>query len=94
MYSIYRIPGYILCLMGGFFLSWGGFLIRKFEGADVWQILFWRAFFFSLALIIFLYLNYKKDTFLIIKKSGLNAFFAGILMFNNPEVFDVREESP
>jgi len=80
VYSIYRIPGYILCLMGGFFLSWGGFLIRKFEGADVWQILFWRAFFFSLALIIFLYLNYKKDTFLIIKKSGLNAFFAGILM--------------
>jgi len=80
MYSIYKVPGYILCLMGGFFLSWGGFLIRKFEGADIWQILFWRALFFSLTLIIFLYLNYRKDTFLIIKKSGFSAFLAGILM--------------
>ena len=80
MYSIYKVPGYILCLMGGFFLSWGGFLIRKFDGADVWQILFWRAFFFSLTLIIFLYLSYKKNTFLVIKKSGFTAFFAGILM--------------
>ena len=74
------VPGYLLCLIGGFFLSWGGLLIRSFEGADVWQILFWRAFFFSLALIIFLSLNYKKDTFLIIKKSGLPALFAGLIM--------------
>ena len=65
MQFIYKIPGYILCLMGGFFLSWGGLLIRNFEGADVWQILFWRAFFFSLTLIIFLFLNYRKDTFII-----------------------------
>ena len=70
MQFIYKIPGYILCLMGGFFLSWGGLLIRNFEGADVWQILFWRAFFFSLTLIIFLFLNYRKDTFIIFKKSG------------------------
>jgi drug/metabolite transporter, DME family len=80
MYSIYRIPGYILCLAGGFFLSWGGLLIRKFEGADIWQMLFWRAFFFSLTLIFFLFLNYKKETLSVIKRSGLYAFLAGILM--------------
>jgi len=45
MQFIYMVPGYLLCLIGGFFLSWGGLLIRSFEGADVWQILFWRAFF-------------------------------------------------
>ena len=80
MHFIYKIPGYILILMGGFFLSWGGLLIRNFEGADVWQILFWRALFFSLTLIIFLFFNYRKDTFLIIKKSGFAALLAGLLM--------------
>jgi drug/metabolite transporter (DMT)-like permease len=80
MQFIYKIPGYILCLMGGFFLSWGGLLIRNFEEANVWQILFWRAFFFSLTLIIFLLVNYKKDTFLIIKRSGFAALLAGFLM--------------
>ena len=69
MHLIYRLPGYILCLMGGFFLSWGGLFIRKFEGADIWQILFWRAFFFTLTLIIFLYLTYKKQALSIIKQS-------------------------
>ena len=80
MALIYKIPGYILCLMGGFFLSWGGYLIRRFEEADVWQILFWRALFFSLTLILFLYLNYKKNTLSVIKKSGFSGLFAGIIM--------------
>ena len=80
MQFIYKIPGYILCLMGGFFLSWGGLLIRNFEEADIWQILFWRALFFSLTLIIFLFINYGKNTFLIIKKSGIPAVLAGLLM--------------
>ena len=45
MNTIYKTPGYILILMGAFFLSWGGLLVRTFESADIWQILFWRAFF-------------------------------------------------
>jgi len=80
MHLIYRIPGYILCLMGGFFLSWGGLFIRKFEGADIWQILFWRSFFFTLTLVIFLYLTYKKQTLSIIKQSGYPGVLAGIAM--------------
>ena len=70
MASIYKIPGYTLVLMGAFFLSWGGLLIREWEGGDIWQILFWRSFFFSSTLILFLYFIYKKKAFSIIKKSG------------------------
>ena len=48
MKYIYKIPGYLLILMGAFFLSWGGLLVREFDSADIWQILFWRAFFLLL----------------------------------------------
>ena len=80
MYSIYKIPGYILCLMGAFFLSWGGLLIREWEGGDIWQILFWRAFFFSITLSFFLYFIYKNEALLIIKKSGIPGVIGGITM--------------
>ena len=43
MQFLYKIPGYILLLFGGFCLSWGGFVIRSFEEASVWQILFLRS---------------------------------------------------
>ena len=78
MYSIYKIPGYILCLMGAFFLSWGGLLIREWEGGDIWQILFWRAFFFSITLSLFLYFVYRKEALFIIKKSGIPGVIGGI----------------
>jgi len=80
MLSIYKIPGYILCLMGAFFLSWGGLLIREWEGSDIWQILFWRAFFFSITLSFFLYFVYKKEALFIIKKSGVPGVIGGIAM--------------
>ena len=80
MTSIYKIPGYILVLMGAFFLSWGGLLIREWEGGDVWQILFWRSFFFNFTLILFLYFIYKKESFSIIKKSGFPGVLGGIAM--------------
>ena len=70
MHSIYKIPGYILILMGAFFLSWGGLLIREIDNANIWQILFWRAFFFSLTLIFFLFFRYKKETLYVVKKTG------------------------
>ena len=80
MYSIYKIPGYILCLAGAFFLSWGGLLIREWEGEDIWQILFWRAFFFSITLSLFLYSTYKNEALNIIKKSGIPGIVGGIAM--------------
>ena len=80
MRSTYIIPGYILILMGAFFLSWGGLLIREIENADIWQVLFWRAFFFSLTLIFFLLFRYKKQAFHIIKKSGYPGLAYGFAM--------------
>ncbi len=80
MKIIYKIPGYILCLLGGFFLSWGGLIIRSFETTDIWQILAIRSFFFIVALIIFLFFTYKKDTVTIIKKSGFPAIIAGLFL--------------
>ena len=80
MTSIYKVPGYILLLMGAFFLSWGGLLIREWEGGDVWQIIFWRSIFFNLTLILFLYFTYKKESFLIMKKSGIPGVLGGIAM--------------
>ena len=80
MQLIYKIPGYILCLLGGFFLSWGGLIIRSFETDDMWQILLIRSFFFIIALIIFLVLTYKKNTINVIKTSGFPAIIAGLFL--------------
>ena len=80
MNLIYKIPGYILCLLGGFFLSWGGLIIRSFETTDVWQILTIRSFFFIIALIIFLVFTYKRNTVKIIKRSGIPAVIAGLFL--------------
>jgi drug/metabolite transporter (DMT)-like permease len=66
--------------MGAFFLSWGGLLIREWEGSDIWQILFWRAFFFSITLSFSLYFIYKNEALLIIKKSGIPGVIGGIAM--------------
>ena len=80
MKIIYKIPGYILCLLGGFFLSWGGLIIRSFETQDMWQILLIRSFFFVITLIIFLVLTYGKNTTEIVKRSGFPAIVAGLFL--------------
>ena len=80
MQFIYKIPGYILLLFGGFCLSWGGLIVRTFETSDAWNILLLRSFFFFLGVSTFLFINYKKDTIKIIKKSGLPALLGGFTM--------------
>jgi len=60
MQFLYQIPGYALLLFGAFCLSWGGFIVRSFEDASVWQILLIRSVFFMFALILFLLTTYKK----------------------------------
>ena len=80
MQFLYKIPGYILLLFGGFCLSWGGLIIRSFEEASIWQILFLRSLFFLLALIVFLLVTYKKNTYNIIKESGLPGLLGGFVL--------------
>ena len=80
MKIIYKIPGYILCLLGGFFLSWGGLIVRLFEKVDVWQMLFLRSLFFLIALSLFLFLTYRRETFSVIKSSGIAGLLGGLIL--------------
>jgi len=80
MQFLYKIPGYILLLFGGFCLSWGGFVIRSFEEASVWQILLLRSFFFMMALIIFLIITYEKNTIRVLKDAGFAGLLGGFVM--------------
>jgi DME family drug/metabolite transporter len=80
MQFLYKIPGYILLLFGGFCLSWGGLVIKSFEEASVWQILLLRSAFFMVALIAFLIVTYKKNTIKILKDAGLPAVLGGLVM--------------
>ena len=80
MQIFYKIPGYILLLFGGFCLSWGGFIVRSFLEAKVWQILFLRSFFFIIALILFLSLTYKNKVIKVIKDSGVPGILGGFVM--------------
>jgi len=80
MMFLYKVPGYLLLLFGGFCLSWGGFFVRSFETTDAWEILLLRSFFFFLGVSVFLLLMYKKDTFKTIKKAGLAGLLGGFVM--------------
>ncbi len=80
MSIIYKIPGYILLLFGGFCLSWGGFIVRSFETSNAWEILFLRSLFFFFGISTFLSLIYKKKAFKVIKDSGSPAFIGGFFM--------------
>ena len=80
MKLIYKVPGYILLLFGGFCLSWGGLIVRSFETSNAWDILLLRSFFFFLGISSFLLLTYKKKTINIIKSSGLPALLGGFVM--------------
>ena len=80
MQFIYKVPGYILLLFGGFCLSWGGFIVRSFETSNAWEILLLRSFFFFLWISTFLFLIYKKDAVKTVKRSGLPALLGGFVM--------------
>ena len=80
MQFLYKIPGYMLLLFGGFCLSWGGFIVRSFETTNPWEILFLRSSFFFFAISTFLLLVYKKNFIKFIKKSGLPGFLGGFVM--------------
>ena len=80
MQFLYKIPGYMLLLFGGFCLSWGGLIVRSFETSNAWDILLLRSSFFFLGVTTFLILTYKKKAAHIIIKAGLPGFFGGFIM--------------
>ena len=80
MSFIEKLPGPLLVFLGAFFLSFGGLIVKSFEGATLWQILFWRQFFFVLLVSIFLLSTYKKKVFTALYQSGLPGFIGGIIL--------------
>ena len=80
MNVIKNIPGPILIFMGALSLSFVGLIVKSFEGATLWQILFWRSLFFSLTILTFLIISYKKKTFNAFYESGLPGIFGGIIL--------------
>ncbi len=75
-----KLPGPLLVFLGACSLSFGGLIVKSFEGANLWQILFWRSLFFILVVTIFLFFSYKKNFFLAFKKSGLPGLFGGVIL--------------
>ena len=75
-----NIPGPFLVFLGAVSLSFGGLIVKSFEGSTLWQILFWRSVFFIIVISIFLFINYKKTVFSALYKSGLPGLFGGIIL--------------
>ena len=80
MNIIAKLPGPLLVFLGACSLSFGGLIVKSFEGATLWQILFWRSIFFSITVLVFLIISYKKKTFKVFKESGLPGFIGGIVL--------------
>ena len=80
MNLITKIPGPILIFLGAFCLSFGGLIVKSFEGATLWQILFWRSIFFSIAVVIFLLITHKRNIFNSFYKSGFPGLIGGLIL--------------
>ena len=80
MNSITKIPGPILIFLGACCLSFGGLIVKSFEGATLWQILFWRSIFFSIAVVIFLLITHKRNIFNSFYKSGFPGLIGGLIL--------------
>ncbi len=80
MNLIFKIPGPVLVFFGACSLSFGGLIVKSFEGATLWQILFWRSLFFIMVVFIFLLISYKKKIFRAFYNSGIPGIFGGIIL--------------
>ena len=80
MNILFKVPGFILVFLGAITLSFGGLIVKSFEGANLWQILFWRSVFFCLVIIIFLLITYKRQFFKAFINSGLPGVIGGIIL--------------
>ena len=80
MKLIRDLPGPLLIFLGALSLSSGGLIVKSFEGATLWQILFWRSLFFSITVLSFLLISYKKQTLKSFYSLGFPGFFGGIIL--------------
>ena len=80
MNMIKKLPGPLLVFLGAVCLSFGGIIVKSFEGANLWQILFWRQIFFSIIVTIYLIFTYRKDFFKSFYISGIPGFIGGLFL--------------
>lgn len=72
--------GVMLVVIGGFFLSTSGILLRNLEAASGWQILFYRGFTFSLTLFILLWLRYRSNIGTAFRAVGKPGLWAALVL--------------
>jgi len=80
MNIIRKLPGPFLIFLGACSLSFGGLIVKSFEGATLWQILFWRTVFFLIVISLYLTLTYKKQVFRSFYNLGCPGFFGGFIL--------------
>jgi len=80
MNFINKLPGPFLVFLGACSLSFGGLIVKSFQGATLWQILFWRSLFFIFIVSIFLLLTYRTKVLQAFKKSGFPGLIGGIIL--------------
>ena len=80
MNIIKNLPGPLLIFLGALSLSFGGLIVKSFEGATLWQILFWRSLFFSLTVLTFLIITYKTKVLKSFYDSGILGFIGGLIL--------------
>ena len=80
MHIIKSLPGPLLIFLGALSLSFGGLIVKSFEGATLWQILFWRSLFFSLTVLTFLIITYKTKVLKSFYDSGILGFIGGLIL--------------
>ena len=80
MIILKKLPGPLLVFLGAVCLSFGGLIVKSFEGANLWQILFWRQFFFSITVALYLLFTYKKNFFKSFYNSGIPGLIGGLIL--------------
>jgi len=80
MNIVKKLPGPLLIFIGAVCLSFGGLIVKSFEGANLWQILFWRQTFFAIIVALYLVITYKKNFFKSFYNSGLSGFIGGLFL--------------
>ena len=71
-------------IFAGVFLSFGGVIIRFMESSSAWQITGYRSITFSLAILLYILIKYKKDTPHAFKKIGHSGILIALILgFSN-----------
>ena len=80
MNIIRKLPGPLLVFFGACSLSFGGLIVKSFEGATLWQILFWRTVLFLVVISLYLIITYKKQVFRSFYNLGFPGFLGGFIL--------------